>query len=409
MSGTKTILMIAFEFTPCQSAGVQRPSKFAQYLQDKNWRPIILTAENSVHKVIDETAPLPVPESDIYRVKAPDAKQVFGFKNKYFEITTSPDRWWLWARNAIKQGKKLIDQYNPDVIWSTHPIVSTHIVGLQIAKYAKKRNPNSKWVADYRDPVKCQYEPEAIAYPFISKFIDDRVIKTADAAVFVTEQSKALYSDKYQAFSEKFHVIENGYDEENFTLAQPFLIELPKDDRFTLLHSGALFPLHARNPEPLFYAISQLKKSGAIDASSFVLKFRGCPDGSPFQALLEKEEISDLVEFLPNVGYLQSLAEMQSADALLAIQGELFNKQIPGKIYEYIRANQPIVALTRSSSATGSLVSNLPFGYVADSANDLAESLKKVLVKDSYPEFDCAIYTRFNKANELHNLLESLM
>ena len=401
--------MIAFEFTPCQSAGVQRPSKFAQYLQLHNWRPLMLTAENSVHKVIDKTALLPIPESDIFRIEAPDAKQVFGFKNKYLEITTSPDRWWLWARKAIKQGKKLIDQYNPDIIWSTHPIVSTHLVGLQLVKYAKKQKVNCKWVADYRDPVKCQYEPEAIAYPFISKWIDNKVIQTADAAVFVTEQSQSLYAEIYQSHSKKFHVIENGYDEENFALAEPLLNNLIKDKRFTLLHSGALFPLHARNPEPLFYAISRLKKSGRINASNFVVKFRGCPDGSPFQELFAQEEISDLVEFLPSVSYLQSLAEMQSADALLAIQGELFKKQVPGKIYEYIRSKKPVLALTNQMSATGNIINELNFGFVSDDATGIYENLVHILTKPVDYQIDTSIYSRESKSNELNQLLLSIM
>ena len=82
--------MVAFEFTPCHSAGVQRPSKFAQYLQKYKWRPIVLTAENTAHINIDPSTELPIPSKDIYQVDTPDAKKVFGLKNNGFCIPAKP-------------------------------------------------------------------------------------------------------------------------------------------------------------------------------------------------------------------------------------------------------------------------------------------------------------------------------
>ncbi len=400
--------MIAFEFVPCQSAGVQRPSVFAHYLQQHNWRPIIITAENSAHPRIDQSVVLPVPRKDVYPVAAPDAKQAFGFRNKYFELTTTPDRWWLWALKAIKQGKKLIDRYQPDMIWSTHPIVSSHFVGLKLSDYAKRKNPECRWIADYRDPMKCQYEPEAIAYPFVSRWIDNKVIDRADAAVFVTTQSKKLYANNYSDQQHKFHVIENGYDEKNFTLAAPLIKKRTKDPRFTILHSGALFPTHARNPQHVFVAISHLKQSGIINAANFVLKFRGCPNGNSFSESLNALNIVDLVEFLPNITYLESLAEMQLADILLAIQGELFDKQIPGKVYEYIRANKPIIALTGQHSATGELVKSIPFGYVVAGHQSLQSIISNLLYSTGGVSFDYGQYSRENRSEQLNQLLNSL-
>ncbi len=400
----KKILIIAFEFPPCQSAGVQRPTKFAEYLSTMGWDPIILTVKANAYKSTDSGYNPEASNMLVYRTSAKDSTKAFSIKGKYLTIMAAPDKWWTWALTAIPKGKAIIDEHKPDIILSTHPMITSHYIGWRLAKYAK-----IPWVADYRDPMKYHYDQSTVAYPFISRWIDRKVVKYASKLVFTTERTKQLYQKSFKDSSpNKFNVIENGYDEKNFALID-CVLKPANDARFKLLHSGAVFPAYARDPSALFAAISQLKCNNKINNRNFVLQFRGLPNGDRYKELLAELDIIDLVEFLPSVPYIDSLKEMKMADALLLLQGSLFNNQVPGKAYEYIRVGNPILAITDPTGATAELMSEIPYGYSAFEVKPILEHLKQILTKPNYADFSTEQYSRQWKTKELCGILDHLI
>lgn len=398
---SKKLLLIAFEFHPCKSAGVQRPSSFSKELQKKGWNVTVLTAMSSIYDATDDS-PNPVHESNIYRTKAANAAKKYSIKGKYLEIIEVPDRYWPWVFTATPVGKKIINKIKPDVILSTYPSISAHLVAYRLAKWS-----GLPWIADYRDPVKCHYE--TVPYASVSRWLDRKFVESSTKSIFTTMRAKKLYAKIHPYLDEsKFSVIENGFDEDNFERVGELqtATDNVQYNKFQLLHSGAVFPPNGRSPIPLFKAISRLKANGVVSSDNFNLKFRGGPDRSEFNEIIENLNISELVEFLPSVSYLESLNEMIHSDGLLIIQGALFDNQIPGKVYEYIRSRKPILGAITKTGATADLLRTIPLAFIGDSTEELVSNLNSMLkTKGELTEIETYNYSRQERADRLHELL----
>jgi len=211
-----------------------------------------------------------------------------------------------------------------------------------------------------------------------------KTIRHCDAAVFTTYSAHETYVNRYPTISaRKFHVIENGYEEDGFddeVFKDNQVTTLEKQtiskSKITLLHSGLLYK-DGRNPEPLFSAIQTLKNTGLLDANNFRLILRASGDDTYYQTLTSKYNLNELVCILPAIGYQQALTEMLMADGLLIFQGSTFNTQIPAKIYEYFRAQKPIFGLVDLQGETAKVLLKAGFSNQSDilNAHEIANAL----------------------------------
>jgi len=401
-SPKKTILMIALDFPPCRSAGVQRTLKFAEYLIEFGWQPIILSVTESAHKVVDHTQKIPSPIK-VYRSHALDSSRDLAIKGKHFAWSKVPDKWWTWAISAIPLGKKLIDKYKPDVIWSTYPVSTAHFIAYRLNQYSKL-----PWVADYRDPLGCWYDTLDRKYSAIAKWIEKKTIEHSSKVIFTTEPAAQLYRQFYSFERlDKFQVIENGFDEINF-------LDLKRSKRlnskFTLLHSGSIYE-NGRDPSKLFLAVAELAKEKVICSDNFELIFRGA-NRERYKSQLTALDIVSLIEFRDSIAFKESLSELFSADALLIIQGELFQYQIPGKVYEYLYCQKPILALTTRDGATGTLLKKVPNAFLANDVEKLKEAIVSMMKQTNDKlniEREIFSYSRKVKAHQLNTLLTNVI
>jgi hypothetical protein len=396
----KNVLMVALEFAPCRSAGVQRTLRFSEYLRGFNWQPHIITATENIYDRRDDTlAVLPEVAKYVVKAKCNDAAKKYAIKGRYFQWMTLPDRYWPWYFDAIKQASKVIEQEKPDVIWSTYPVLTAH----WIARHLHKKY-NIPWVADFRDPLQCRYDQSAQRYAWFKKCMEKSIIKHADKVVFTSQRAAALYREVYSNEDpKKFITIENGY-----YLSDDLAKVLPvKREKFQLLYSGSLYA-NGRDPKPLFTALSLLKKQQLIAQDNFVLTFRpGKKD--TFKALLAELNISELVEFLPSTSFNDAVAEMQQSSATVLIQDEIFHRQIPGKIYDYISIKRPILAITPQNSATADLIAEIPFGVNAWGAEEIAKKLHMMLSENIDCSANVEQYSRKRKTKELVDVFNTII
>lgn len=403
----KTLLMVAFEFPPSNGASVPRIESFYRYLKLWGWKVVVLTANGRAYQRINNDYK---DNSDdlIYRAFALDVPRHLSIKGKYLSSLERPDRWGLtWVPSAVHLGKKLIKQYNPDVIWSSSPIPSTHHIAGKLAKKC-----NIPWVADYRDPFHYMNGSAGATLDKIHAEIDTFTLKNANKLTFATEQVKQLYCDRYgDMVALKSSVIENGFDENNFeklkTMNAP---ASPFDDRkFSLYYSGVLYA-HGRDPLPIFRALASLKNEGEISESNFELVFQGAGDGKDFQNSLEELGIQKLVKFVAPVPFLNALWNMTTCNALLLIQDERFNKQIPGKLYEYLRTQKPLLVKSPPGSATQSLAGNYE-GVFSCYIESEAKSAISALTKQELSALKRSIssHSREHKAKQLNEILLGLI
>jgi hypothetical protein len=395
----KKVLMVALEFAPCRSAGVQRTLRFSEYLKDFSWQPHIITATDNVYDRRDDTLTvLPAVEKYVVKAKCSDAAKKYAIKGRYFQWMTLPDRYWPWYFDAVKQASKVIEQERPDVIWSTYPVLTAHWIARKLQK-----KYNLPWVADFRDPLQCRYDQSAQSYAWLKKCMEKSIVKRATKVVFTSNKAAELYRDLYpNEDPAKFITIANGYylSEDLASLAPV------KRERFQLLYSGSLYA-NGRDPKQLFSALSLLKKQNFISEDNFILTFRPGKSDT-FQALLAELNISDLVEFLPSTSFDSAVAEMYQASATVLIQDEIFHRQIPGKIYDYISVKRPILAITPKNSATADLIADLAFGFNAWGVDEIATSIKYLLDNNIDCFADIEQYSRKAKTQELVDVFNAI-
>jgi glycosyltransferase involved in cell wall biosynthesis len=347
----RRVLMIAFHFPPQRgSSGVQRTLKFSRYLGASGWQPLVLSAHPRAYanKGDDQLRDVPA-EVVVRRAFALDTSRHLAIKGRYLGTLALPDRWVSWLFGAVPAGLRLVRKYRPQVIWSTYPIATAHLIGL-----ALHRVTGLPWVADLRDPMTDVDYPPNRTVRKVLRWVEAQTVRHAARVVFTTPGAVATYQERYpQLPPERFALIENGYDEENFSDAETLAARrlAARTGPLLLVHSGIIYPTE-RDPVPFFEALAALLESGRISPAMLQVRLRAAVHEDYLNTLISKHGIGSIVSLAPHVPYREALTEMLSADALLVLQGSNCNAQIPAKIYEYLRAGRPILALTDPAGDT---------------------------------------------------------
>lgn len=397
----KNVLLIALEIPPARSAGVQRPYRFAEYLLEIGWNPIILTASADVYDRFDHELPVPSAlASRIYRAKAMNINKAISFYGRSPDFLALSDRYWPWYFSAAKLGAELIGKFDIGCIWSTYPVLTAHLVGRKLSG-----GFGLPWIADFRDPIQCHYNPTYRNFNGLTRHLERKIVESATKVCTTSAEAAELYRGLYPAQpADKFRVIENGF--------VPVALPPPAvPEKFTLLYSGALYG-NGRDIKGIFRVLRQLKDRQLINADNFVLRFRGSAKPGRFDAELAAHEIAGLVEFAPPVPFQQALAEMQQCSANMLIQDEIFRYQVPGKLYDYIQSGKPILAICPERSATANVCRDLPNCWRAWSDSESVAALAGILQGRFAPPLSALAleqYSRRARTRQLAELIEGLV
>lgn len=400
----RRVLMIAFHFPPLAgSSGIQRTLRFAQYLPDHGWQPIVLTASPGAYeRTSDDLLREIPPASIVHRAAALNTAKHLAVGGRYPALLARPDRWVTWAFAAIPAGLRLIRRYRPEAIWSTYPIATAHLIGGWLAQLS-----GIPWIADFRDPMAQDgYPPDAATWRAFER-IERNAITRAAASVFVTRGAAVMYRQRYPALAGRVTVIENGFDEQScagISTDGPSLAA----GRRVLLHSGIVYPSE-RDPTQLFAALAALKRAGRC--SDLLIRFRASAHDDFLRDLARRYDVADLIEVAPPLPYREALEEMHRADGLLVLQASNCNEQIPAKVYEYLRAQRPILALTDPKGDTADLLRRCGVRYITPLDDAAAiEAIVPRFVADlegARPEASAvSTCSRENRTRELAALLD---
>ncbi|MBB3294082.1 glycosyltransferase involved in cell wall biosynthesis [Mitsuaria sp. BK045] len=359
----RRVLMVSFQFPPMAgSSGVQRALRFAQQLPALGWSPSVLTAHPRAHAHTgDDLLEEIPPELPVRRAFALDAARHLSIGGRYPGFLARPDRWHSWLLGAVPAGLRLIRQTRPDAIWSTYPIPTAHLVG-----YWLSRLSGLPWVADFRDPMAHDgYPADPVLWRSFAA-VERKVFARAARCTFTTPGAARLYAQRFPAAADRLRVIENGYSEAAFQQAERAVRMEGANASSSatasttagprvLLHSGVVYP-DWRSPARLFEALAAAKVAGRVDAARLRLRLRATAHDDFVLALARRLDVADLVEVAPPLPYADALAEMLRADALLLLQSNDCNDQIPAKAYEYLRARRPVLTLADLAGDTAQLM-----------------------------------------------------
>ena len=366
------VLMIAYHFPPLAgSSGIQRTLRFVQQLPSFGWEPIVLTASPRAYERTSEDLVREVPTgTHVERAFALDAARHFSIGGRYPGALARPDRWISWRFAAVRAGQRLVREYDPQAIWSTFPIATAHVIGA-----ALQQKTQLPWIADFRDPMAQDGYPADPRVWRSFKDIEEDTVLNARFSVFTAPGAARLYRERYPRVAERMVVIENGFDQESFAVIDAVRDPLNPGAR-TLLHSGIVYPSE-RDPTSLFAALQNMAATGQLRAGELKVRFRASNNDQQLAALARQHDVEDFVQILPPLPYRAALNEMVRADAVLLLQAANCNEQIPAKLYEYMRAGRPILALTDPSGDTAATLRCAGVHTIArlDSVDEIADLL----------------------------------
>lgn len=205
--GNNRILMVAYHFPPMAgSSGIQRTLRFVQHLPKFGWETLVLSVKPVAYEKTSDDLLSAIPQDTVIRrAIALDTSRHLAFKGRYLGFMARPDRWISWRFDAVRQGMKLIREFQPSAIWSTYPIATAHVIGAELANRS-----GLPWIADFRDPMAQEGYPADPKLWAAFKRIEESAISSAQLSMFTTPGAARMYRERYPAHADKIMVLENG-------------------------------------------------------------------------------------------------------------------------------------------------------------------------------------------------------
>lgn len=345
-------LLIAYHYPPVQiSSGVQRTLAFSADLPAQGWEPLVLSAHPRAFEKTSagQLQDIP-PGSVVHRAWAWDTARHFAVRGRYLDAMALPDRWVSWWPAGVIAGLQMIRRHRPQVIFSTYPIATAHLIALALHKIT-----GLPWVADFRDSMTEDTYPREPRRRKVYLWLEKQVVTHCCRAIFTTPGAVNMYRERYPELpGDRWTLIPNGYNETIFADVEAgrAVVNSAPGAPLKLVHSGVLYPSE-RDPRAFFAAVAALKSQGKLSAASVQIVLRATGHDSLYAPMLKEHDIDDIVQLEAGIEYREALTEMLDADGLLIFQASNCNHQIPAKLYEYFRAGKPIFALTDTEGDTG--------------------------------------------------------
>ena len=422
ISGMKRVLIITYYWPPSGGGGVMRWLKMSKYLPELGWQPVIYTPENPDPSVRDQSLETDVhPNTEIIRTPIWEPYDIYRrltgkksdtkFKSGYISEAARgnwkdrlsvflrgnlliPDPRVFWVRPSIEFLRKYLANNPVDLMVSTGPPHSMHLIGAGL----KKHFPDIPWLADFRDPwteidfyhrLKLTWLADTI-----HRKMEKKILKTAD---IVTTVSPYLKGTTEKLAGRRVDVIYNGFDPADFNF------EISTDNSFfTIAHFGAFN--RDRNPSSLWRVLGGLKLENPDFASVLKIKLIGQTDETIITEIEEEGLLENLVVY-NHMQHLQGLEQLAKSQILLLPLNDAPNVRgiLPGKMYEYMALRRPIVAIGPPDGDFARILDETRTGYVHAFTDQ--QGIKNTLTK-LYKDFktgklevNSSGYERFSRKN----------
>ncbi len=374
----KKVLIIANQFPPMGGSGVQRSVKFVKHLRTFGYEPVVFTREVGNMPLKDETLLKDIPEGvKIYRSKALECVEFTGLMRipgKVMGKLIIPDTARFWMEKAKKYVMEIIEKEKISLVYTTSAPYSDHLLG----RYIKRKKPQIKWVADFRD--EWTNNPYTLDNPYnpvrtsIEKKMEKSVLTEADALITNTPVMRQNFIDNNGISGDNFYFIPNGYDKEDF---EGMDLKKPVNDKMTFVYTGALYG--RRKPDTFFQALKELKDEGVIKPESILVKLIGNYHKDKLQAQIDSYNLTKEFEIVGYVPHAECIAHQLSCDVLVLIEGtgRGANAFYTGKVFEYMNTGRPVLAILPEGVAAD-LVKESKIGLVAltDDVAAIKENIK---------------------------------
>jgi glycosyltransferase involved in cell wall biosynthesis len=407
----RRILLCAYSFPPISGPQSLRWLNFVRRLKEYEFHVLTITPSKGYGRYSLELLKEVTPNVHIFRTY-PGLIHRITYQKRYTEYTTQidknqelgvfellrnfyryssylliPDRMVEWIPFALYEGKKLLKDYEYDLIISSAFPFSSHIVAYFLKKWS-----HLPWIADYGDPW------SILSSNPMDSYIERRILRNIDRVIVTTDEAKSGYLHFYPFLEDnKVTVISQGFDEERYKKIEPVTF-----DTFTIVFTGNL-SYSARDPKKFFNALKRIKNdinviitgSPSINIINYVREL-GLENKVKFTGIVSQEEI---------------VALQKGASVLLSF-GWKGNYQVPGKIFEYMAAKRPILHVIYDENDVGArIITSYNKGIVVRNEHrDIYESIEKLIScwkkRDCEYYFNLSIPENFSWMNQCRKLKE---
>ena len=361
----KHVLIITYYWPPAGGPGVQRWLKFCKYLPENGIIPIVYCPENPTYPIIDDSLNSEV-STDIEVIKVPISEPYklasLISKKKTRSISSGiipkerqqsllerfllfirgnlfiPDARKSWVKPSVNKLSGIISSRSIKCVITTGPPHSLHLIGMQL-----KKELNINWLADFRDPWTTIGYHKALKLLQMAKHkhieLERMVLNSADEIIVTSPKTKNEFKEKT---SRPINLITNGYDEHN-------IVVNGLDRRFSIAHIGSL--LSDRNPVILWEVLAELIEELKGFKEDLLLNLIGVVSGEVVSSITN----NGLSKHLNITGYLthnEAIRHQLKSQLLLLIEidSEDAKAIIPGKLFEYLQSDRPILAIGPNGS-----------------------------------------------------------
>lgn len=386
----KRVLVITYYWPPTGGSGVQRWVKFAKYLPSEGWQPVIYTPENPEQLAIDKSLSDEIPaQTEVLKTRITEPYRLYkdflkksGHSKEAVEVNPvnaqnksalqkaamwirgnffRPDPRCLWINPSVKYLRKYLKEYPVDLIVSTGPPQSMHIIGMKLAEAT-----GLPWIADFRDPwTKIFYFKHLSMTKATEKWHKNMERKVLDKASAIVAVSP-LVQEEFQAMTQTpVELITNGYDDCDFTTSKSEGAEGGKDKDFCITHTG-LFAADG-NPTVLWEVLAEKCRSNKNFAERLKIRLIGKTDEQIIQTIRENGLEANTID----MGYQPhavAVEEQRKASLLiLPLRKEPEYKAVlPGKLYEYLASWRPVLGIGQPDGAMSMILNRTKTGVVFD-------------------------------------------
>ncbi len=434
----KKVLIITYYWPPSGGAGVQRWAKFAKYLPQFGWKPVIVTPKNPEYPIIDKSLINDIsPEVEVIRLPIWEPygifKKITGRK-KEEKVNTGllfdekrqtlmekvslwirgniliPDPRVFWVNPSAKRLKRMIPTIKPDIMVTTGPPHSIHLIGLKI----KKKSPSIKWVVDFRDPwseidyLDCFYASKIARNR--QKRLEKKVINTADRVITVSP----TWAGELQVHTtKKVNCITNGFDSEDFASIKPY----EGNDKFVISYFGIINSF--RNRPAFWQALEDLCEKNREFYDKLQIQIIGTSDSGLAKSLEKYPKVVANTVINGYIPHTEVIKKYNESSCLLLLLNKTKNSKghIPGKLFEYLAAKRPILFLGDVNGDAAKIIENTKSGKICSFSDKdkIRESIEQLFYSSTFPEnsksapLPALKYSRKNLTRELIQVFEELV
>lgn len=385
------LLLVAYFYPPCRDTGAHRPAAMAKWLRRLGHRVTVLTT--SAYGTGDAaTEDGVVRAADLQRVRARlhgrdrvdalfDADTYSGRPHVLSRILVPEPLVAAWGPFARREALHLRARERFDCVITSSPPESVHLIGRTLQRRGVP------WVADIRDGW--TFEPIRPPFPTtaqrrLDEWLERRWLTAADAVVCV---SRPAADDLRRRLGIQPELVPNGWDPDLVGAGAGADAESVEDlmdpERVSLVYTGR-FGSYGRDPTALVRALGDLARDDPEAAARLELIVAG-PLTQDEARLLQADVSPARIVVAGTLARERALALQRDADALLLLASSRRTQLLNFKLFEYLAAGPPILALAAGTEAGRIVTESGGEAVAADDERAIVAALQRLVAGELRP------------------------